>query len=510
MRKTTRVRLLAALLSLLLLAGMLLSSCGAKTPEESFLDLQKQELSAAAENLGTVFSSFNAGQSSDASGRVLGNVTLSFGPTARAFLSASSGNIDLDWLSSISLKMDISSKKNLAGGVASLLLGTTEIVGMNLWVDNETRELRMTIPELSDTVLSLSQDSLSDSVGSIDQSALLSALPDAKTIRVLVERYSDLILAEFKTVTESEEDFTAGEVTKTLKVLRSEMTAGEVAEILKKVLETIKTDKEIETIIRDIAALIPEGDTPDEVYAEFLSGLQDVIDSIEVDQDDNEKIIYELLVDGKKIVGRRLNVSDRELYLYFLEKDENFGFACRPMVLYDYEKGNGSLDITGSGKVKDGVYSGSFSLALRDAELLKLELTRYDRKAAEKGKLDFDCTLKPTINLIQLISDEDVSSLALLTVYSLHMKVLLEEEAFSFYIGLMQGTEEFLGYTVDGRSEKTAGEIPELTGPALNIMDEDSMSQYASGIRFDTILSNLQKAGVPAELLSELLGGFMQ
>ena len=41
-------------------------------------------------------------------------------------------------------------------------------------------------------------------------------------------------------------------------------------------------------------------------------------------------------------------------------------------------------------------------------------------------------------------------------------------------------------------------------------MDEDSMSQYASGIRFDTILSNLQKAGVPAELLSELLGGFMQ
>ena len=217
-----------------------------------------------------------------------------------------------------------------------------------------------------------------------------------------------------------------------------------------------------------------------------------------------------MLVDGKKIVGRRLNVSDRELYLYFLEKDGNFGFACRPMVLYDYEKGNGSLDITGSGKVKDGVYSGSFSLALRDAELLKLELTRYDRKAAEKGKLDFDCTLKPTINLIQLISDEDVSSLALLTVYSLHMKVLLEEEAFSFYIGLMQGTEEFLGYTVDGRSEKTAGEIPELTGPALNIMDEDSMSQYASGIRFDTILSNLQKAGVPAELLSELLGGFMQ
>ena len=52
-------------------------------------------------------------------------------------------------------------------------------------------------------------------------------------------------------------------------------------------------------------------------------------------------------------------------------------------------------------------------------------------------------------------------------------------------------------------------EIPDLTSitDAYDVTDEDAMTEYASGLDFTALMSNLTDAGVPDEVITYILSG---
>lgn len=178
------------------------------------------------------------------------------------------------------------------------------------------------------------------------------------------------------------------------------------------------------------------------------------------------------------------------------KSDSGFGY-----LLSYKDSDNGEFALTGSGTIDGDLLNGTYQFSADGTPYANIELKDYDTASAKKGDLNGNYT-------ITLISSDENDSMAALANFALIMDLTSADTSGAIDLSITSAGST-LG-TLSITSEPGDGvEIPDLTSitDAYDVTDEDAMTEYASGLDFTALMSNLTDAGVPDEVITYILSG---
>lgn len=430
---------------------------------------------------------------------------------------------DISWLSDVTISIDSVVEEDGMRGVITAGLGKTSILTADVVYDYESSMAYITIPQLSDTPLQVEMDpelmivyqyALQDSAATQEAAeAILGCLPDKETFRKLVVDYAEVVLAELDKVTESEATLSIGDKSVKATALTAKIGTGDMIDIADAVLTKAKDDPVILQFVNDLAETLGEL-YPDEDFSDmapqFVTTMNDALESLEYARenadtsttlrlttylDENDKIVGRKLAvaaDGNSIEVLRYTVIENAKDDYTFELAVNVG----PFV-YNSEEYM-PIRLTGNSVTKDGKQNASYSVIWEDATYVTLELKDY----TENGGT---IRIIPGKALLDLLNDEmdlglptsvldqnmalELSFKAAKDTADLGIKIIFADEALidlSFAISLNDLTVT----------------VPES---AVDVTDEEALLGWLEKIDIEAYVELLEDAGVPSELLEQLV-----
>lgn len=418
--------------------------------------------------------------------------------------------MDLSFLSDILMRVDASMSGDQVSAILGFGLGNTNVLTVNMLMDAATGELWWQIPELSETYVYLGQEDLaaeggaviiSPAISSPAQSLLLELLASEEAA-TLIDRYGNIILNGIDEVERSTKTIEVDGISQKLTLLTAKITEEDVYSIAIDILETAKTDKELEALMDSLGEAI-NAQYADNEYYEEVDLHQEMLSSIDEDLAELEELKanadspnYILLtdyVDGDEIVGRKLSSSTGETLVYYVtvRKGDNFAFEA------DLAQ---QISITGSGTEEDDVYDGDFEVRADGQRLMKLEVSNF---YADDEKVSGKLTLKPSAAVYTQMGMDTETAIMMQAMLGLAVELDAEGEDAFISLGI-----ELSGMNMISITGQTAEANPvNLIVPAdyINMLDEGSEDAWIASFDTSKLIANLEKAGVPSELIDSMM-----
>lgn len=471
------------------------------------------------------------------------DITLKLEDSGRSLLGFIAP-FDVSWLNDITFTTDVTVKDGQEGVLMKALLNGTQICTIEYYLDSESQDVYMRIPELSDKYFktnlqdaadaqsaaieeaesSLSDDSAASAItdkvlnsGTYTWSPNLSLammsdftglLPEASVVEELLNRYSTLVFDNMNEQDSTTETLTAQGISEDCTVYEARISQDDALKMATAILESAKSDKEIEGILETWSQKLPDSEG---LYDKFLSSVEsglaslkeaDTSDDSETSDEADDYITSRIWVNADgQIAGRELSVhsdgTESPVITWQMPKsDSGFGY-----LLSYKDSDNGEFALTGSGTIDGDLLNGTYQFSADGTPYANIELKDYDTASAKKGDLNGNYT-------ITLISSDENDSMAALANFALIMDLTSADTSGAIDLSITSAGST-LG-TLSITSEPGDGvEIPDLTSitDAYDVTDEDAMTEYASGLDFTALMSNLTDAGVPDEVITYILSG---
>ena len=471
------------------------------------------------------------------------NIQLMLSEEGSTMLNLVSGT-DLSWLNSITLDMKNGFSENSAAQSFDLYINGNKICTLNCYVDVPDSAVYINIPELNEGYIKAELVDVGSTDGNntdsfhvqMQYADLLKSyfngmenLPDADTLQAVLERYSNIIIDHVMEQGSSSKKASAGNVEEQFTVLEAELDQPAAVGMVREVLETAKSDKNLESIVKTLAELSNQ----DFTYEDFLMSLEDMETELSGDYDvktDNEgqeetvaeetmeedvasagiaeggcvqtelagenTFILRSYVNGKgEIAGREISAkegSGETALLKYLktENDSQKGFLLSVGVDTD------GFTLEGSGTEEAGTLNGYYTVSSGGEELAMVDVVGLDTEALNDGYLKGSFYLSGS-------SDEDASlNGMLLSFTSDSTKDKLDVNASlsvqNTYLGTIYFTSE----------DKTDLELPdkESIKDLYDFSKEEDVQEYMALMDMDTIMENLDIAGMPEGWLEDMSG----
>lgn len=425
-----------------------------------------------------------------------------------SYRSATGEDMDFSFLSYITLSGDFRQQGSLAQSDLGLLLGNTRILTLNVIMDTAGQTLYLACPELNDDFLMAPIDTPEGMAGLSDMSALLEALPDENTLRSLLGRYIDIVFANLDQVTRSTETLELDGLKQDCTVLTVRIGQEDVWKAAKAVLNEAKEDPELKDLIENLGSFVNAGndDEPVDAYQAFTDWVQNALEELDSEDEFNTEKYFNLItyVDGTDtVIGRELRLCQsgtvRDLFsCKTVTSGDEFRFE---LVLDSGREDAAGIRIDGAGTVKDGTTDGTYTFSLLLNGQLQEMLIAQVSQTAGIDSVSETIRLEPTAALLRRITGGDdtgfLTGLALELEYNSNIKgTRCNIQAYV--------NDVFLAGLKLSASYGTAEEEIRVPDNAVDVMDQDALMAWMGNLSFDEILSNLEKAGVPQQLL-ELL-----
>lgn len=471
------------------------------------------------------------------------DITLKLEDSGRSLLGFIAP-FDVSWLNDITFTTDVTVKDGQEGVLMKALLNGTQICTIEYYLDSESQDVYMRIPELSDKYFktnlqdaadaqsaaieeaesSLSDDSAASAItdkvlnsGTYTWSTNLSLammsdftglLPEASVVEELLNRYSALVFDNMNEQDSTTETLTAQGISEDCTVYEARISQDDALKMATAILESAKSDKEIEGILETWSQKLPDSEG---LYDKFLSSVEsglaslkeaDTSDDSETSDEADDYITSRIWVNADgQIAGRELSVhsdgTESPVITWQMPKsDSGFGY-----LLSYKDSDNGEFALTGSGTIDGDLLNGTYQFSADGTPYANIELKDYDTASAKKGDLNGNYT-------ITLISSDENDSMAALANFALIMDLTSADTSGAIDLSITSAGST-LG-TLSITSEPGNGvEIPDLTSitDAYDVTDEDAMTEYASGLDFTALMSSLTDAGVPDEVITYILSG---
>lgn len=471
------------------------------------------------------------------------DITLKLEDSGRSLLGFIAP-FDVSWLNDITFTTDVTVKDGQEGVLMKALLNGAQICTIEYYLDSESQDVYMRIPELSDKYFktnlqdaadaqsaaieeaesSLSDDSAADAItdkvlnsGTYAWSTNLSLammsdftglLPEASVVEELLNRYSTLVFDNMNEQDSTTETLTAQGISEDCTVYEARISQDDALKMATAILESAKSDKEIEGILETWSQKLPDSEG---LYDKFLSSVEsglaslkeaDTSDDFETSDEADDYITSRIWVNADgQIAGRELSVhsdgTESPVITWQMPKsDSGFGY-----LLSYKDSDNGEFALTGSGTIDGDLLNGTYQFSADGTPYANIELKDYDTASAKKGDLNGNYT-------ITLISSDENDSMAALANFALIMDLTSADTSGAIDLSITSAGST-LG-TLSITSEPGDGvEIPDLTSitDAYDVTDEDAMTEYASGLDFTALMSSLTDAGVPDEVITYILSG---
>lgn len=422
-----------------------------------------------------------------------------------SMVGADVGDIDLSWIDHILLHMDVAVKGDRMGMEMGVGLNDTVLLSAQMLMDLAQNKAAVALPELNSQYLGMeltgegmSPDTMTKSMELVK--TFIQDLPEKDAVKEMLDRYLDIALGCIQTVEKSTKTVTAGELSKSVTVLKLTLTQEQLLDLLTQLATTAKTDETLKQFFtafssyyNGINAAIPENfDTPfepEDLYADFLETLDELLADLEEQKksvDPANYVVISNYVFQNVILGRKLEAFDADgssesaHYLVLAGKDG-----------YCFEAEMPDLRIAGSGK-EDAL---ECTLTAEGQEMLKVQTEGLE---FAEDVLSGTVRLYPSEALLTEMGLEDSQAfMADLAGCYLEMVVSSGKDTGNVTLRVVAGGETLGTLTMDVviRTEASIT-LPETT---LDPENEADMEQWAKTLSFDKLIANMEAAKVPSD-----------
>lgn len=405
----------------------------------------------------------------------------------------------IGWLEKANLDYDISFddgklKMDYDIGVNGNKLGKIDMVA-----DLDSETLYVGVPDYNSTYLSGSVDMGTSGVDFEDYTELLNslgeAMPKDSDVEDIIYRYINVIAGEIDNVEEEKDTVEAGDISQKCTKLVATVDGETGANMARAFLEELKDDKDIKDIVYDISEVSDEFSELADTYDELMDDIDEVIEATDDMAETDVEILMTIWVNGKgEIVGTEMAANEATVYMTSLEKGGKFGLSIGGDV------SGQSFEITGGGKASGDKRTGDLELKVMGMSALDIAVEDLDAEKLAEGIFAGNIKIKAAKSLpVEMIGDE----------YKMIKDIELEIKSNS---ESLKKSDISCGVYYDGKlcasvGVKTeSGKATTINTPSDYIDANDSyeLEEWIKGVDFDKLTDNLEKIGIPSEILDTI------
>ncbi len=447
-------------------------------------------------------------------------VEVELSEDAYEMLAAAIGTDDGKPFSKMAVDFFMSFKGDVISAEAAATLGKTQLISAKGVADLKRGEAYGQIAELTDKYIGVNfeeyAETISEALAQSDE--FLKVLPDKKTVESLLNRYLTIAVENIEGVTEKKDTIKVGDIEQKCTAIRVRIRQKDMEKIAIAILEEAKDDKELISLVADIAAAAAKLEGAEAVDAkeyeemfqaqieaalEEAKGAEsdsDEEDDEESDEDSESAIIMNVWVNNKgEVIGRELKFDDETLFVYKMpEKGGKFEFKASLFAEGD------EIILDGSGKKNSSSLSGEFGLKMKEGDekavkFIDIDVEKFDTKKIKQGFLNGSFTFSLSDEFMQE-ADMGMAS-AIIGDYQIKYDVKSSKNSGNVELALMNKDEMFAKLIVEAKigSGKSAS-LPN----GIIVEDEEDIIKWAKTIKFDKFIKKLEKAGLPEEIMEPI------
>ena len=448
---------------------------------------------------------------------------------------------DISWLNDITLANTVSFTDGKEGLLMKVLLNDNQICSLEYYLDPESQDVYMRIPELSDkyfktnlkeaadqqasniesdieeltpddTDVDIPTDNFASAYSdSISLSASLmsdlsSALPEVSVIEALLDKYGSMLFDNLTEGESSQETLTAGDISQDCTVYEGQISSEDAVKTATELLEAAKSDSDIESILNTWNDKLSSDEN---LYESFTTAVDKGLNALkDTDTSDSEDsyLSTKIWVDENgRIAGRALEIQEGDTTTPILtwqmpENGSDFGY-----LLTIASDDINTYSLSGSGQIDGDKLNGTYELSLADSISAIIEVKDYDTVSAKEGNLNGN--YKITFPSSDTDNEDDYYS-SILENFALVLDLNSEKDSGSVALSIENAGSTLGTLSITGGAGE-AVEIPDLASlkDVYDANNNDDMNAYAATLDFTSIMDNLSKAGVPDEVITYILSG---
>ncbi len=506
---------------------------------DDYASIEKNAWAAAVKNMASSYAASIEESQALVSG-MQSDISLKIEDSGRSLLGFVAP-FDISWLNDITLANTVSFTDGKEGLLMKVLLNDNQICSLEYYLDPESQDVYMRIPELSDkyfktnlkeaadqqasniesdieeltpddTDVDIPTDNFASAYSdSISLSASLmsdlsSALPEASVIETLLDKYGSMLFDNLTEGESSQETLTAGDISQDCTVYEGQISSEDAVKTATELLEAAKSDSDIESILNIWNDKLSSDEN---LYESFTTAVDKGLNALkDTDTSDSEDsyLSTKIWVDENgRIAGRALEIQEGDTTTPILtwqmpENGSDFGY-----LLTIASDDINTYSLSGSGQIDGDKLNGTYELSLADSISAIIEVKDYDTVSAKEGNLNGN--YKITFPSSDTDNEDDYYS-SILENFALVLDLNSEKDSGSVALSIENAGSTLGTLSITGGAGE-AVEIPDLASlkDVYDANNNDDMNAYAATLDFTSIMDNLSKAGVPDEVITYILSG---
>lgn len=506
---------------------------------DDYASIEKNAWAAAVKNMASSYAASIEESQALVSG-MQSDISLKIEDSGRSLLGFVAP-FDISWLNDITLANTVSFTDGKEGLLMKVLLNDNQICSLEYYLDPESQDVYMRIPELSDkyfktnlkeaadqqasniesdieeltpddTDVDIPTDNFASAYSdSISLSASLmsdlsSALPEASVIETLLDKYGSMLFDNLTEGESSQETLTAGDISQDCTVYEGQISSADAVKTATELLEAAKSDSNIESILNTWNDKLSSDEN---LYESFTTAVDKGLNALkDTDTSDSEDsyLSTKIWVDENgRIAGRALEIQEGDTTTPILtwqmpENGSDFGY-----LLTIASDDINTYSLSGSGQIDGDKLNGTYELSLADSISAIIEVKDYDTVSAKEGNLNGN--YKITFPSSDTDNEDDYYS-SILENFALVLDLNSEKDSGSVALSIENAGSTLGTLSITGGAGE-AVEIPDLASlkDVYDANNNDDMNAYAATLDFTSIMDNLSKAGVPDEVITYILSG---
>lgn len=506
---------------------------------DDYASIEKNAWAAAVKNMASSYAASIEESQALVSG-MQSDISLKIEDSGRSLLGFVAP-FDISWLNDITLANTVSFTDGKEGLLMKVLLNDNQICSLEYYLDPESQDVYMRIPELSDkyfktnlkeaadqqasniesdieeltpddTDVDIPTDNFASAYSdSISLSASLmsdlsSALPEASVIEALLDKYGSMLFDNLTEGESSQETLTAGDISQDCTVYEGQISSADAVKTATELLEAAKSDSDIESILNTWNDKLSSDEN---LYESFTTAVDKGLNALkDTDTSDSEDsyLSTKIWVDENgRIAGRALEIQEGDTTTPILtwqmpENGSDFGY-----LLTIASDDINTYSLSGSGQIDGDKLNGTYELSLADSISAIIEVKDYDTVSAKEGNLNGN--YKITFPSSDTDNEDDYYS-SILENFALVLDLNSEKDSGSVALSIENAGSTLGTLSITGGAGE-AVEIPDLASlkDVYDANNNDDMNAYAATLDFTSIMDNLSKAGVPDEVITYILSG---
>lgn len=483
-----------------------------KEPEEYLVDVESAAIADYSAELsgayGKYLNRYNTNQTAAGA-----EIRLTLGDDLLSLIESALGQqgmaMDLKWLKDIKLSLDTNVQDTAMQVKFGIGLGMKDLLAADVIVDAESGKSYIAIPTLNDDYVyidipsNIPLDQVTDMLAQSRQMTeeLIKALPTEKELNDLINTYADIILSGIKSVEKEEKTLTVGGVSQKVVVLTAEIKQADMLDMVEDVLKTAQNDKTIKKFLTAMSKYANESSElsggyyePVDLYQAFVDAIPAALEGLQEAKEHAESGNY---LKMKVYVDMENQVRGHELALYTDGEQVDGSVSWLTAVEGDvtYLKADlGTVQITGKKTEKKGVSEGHYTLTVQEMKIGKVE---FENMTENGGTIRF----VPSEELLsEALSESGIPTGLLGENVALELTYSNQgTNQVSYAVKVLVNSKTLIGLALSAEAS-TGGKIS-APSDAVNAANQEAIMNWVKDAKFDTLLDNLSKAGVPKDLV---------